>query len=387
MKKIVSILSIILLIVFIGGVLAYGLNRSNTNTGFWKVVNEVQNKLFPKQAALSKEIVAFSDRIDSISPEDTSIQRVNLLKDIDEFTKESISGNAFTGNIYSLIQTRLNKAFEEIKKTKVEKGKVRIWYIYNMGVIAKTVDKTIGFDLAGSYVYANMSDFVKNLDVLVITHFHGDHFEPAIVKKALNSKVYVVIPNIKVSLVSDPFGVKSINKDENGENIIDLLARIYGLKSNNLIAPKPLEKTTVDGIDITAYPALHVSSADTHTDKSFALAPVSWQLVNLSGISILDTGDGETFTYQPDFVNKSIDIVLTHNYDQRINDSLYKFIPNAKTVIPLHVLELGHGVGIIDYMSYQGVLDEFSNGYLKESQGKIRFVPLIWGESLTFPKN
>ena len=72
--------------------------------------------------------------------------------------------------------------------------------------------------------------------------------------------------------------------------------------------------------------------------------------------------------------------------DPKTNDSLIRIVPNAKTILPLHVLELGHGSDIISShtMDYQNLLDNYADGYFKSSQGKEKnkFMPLIWGESV-----
>ena len=330
----------------------------------------------------SKEIFALNDKINSIPAENTSLQRVELLIQIDDFARDSVSGKGFSSRIYSLIKVRLDQALKEISQTKVPKGKVKIWYIYNMGVIAKSEDKTIAFDLAGDYVYSNMADFTKYIDILVISHFHGDHINRSVFKEALKNGVIVIIPGDKVLFKGNEFV-----RDPEGEDAVSLIKRRNGIDSDNFISIKPQEKTIIKSIEITAYPAKHIHNPD--EEDSFTDTPVNWYYVNLSGFIILHMGDGTSFDYQPDFTNKNIDVFITHSttLDPRTKDSLDKLVPNVSTILPMHILELGHGSDIVNknhdwYMSYQSILENYSNGYYKGLQGKTRFIPMIWGESI-----
>ncbi len=333
----------------------------------------------PNSVLELEEEAILNNKIKSILPDDTSKERIDLLLQIDDFTKESINGKSFSTKIYSLIKTRLDQVLKEIPETQVSKGKVKIWYIYNMGIIAKSSDKTIAFDLAGTYVYPNMSDFTKYIDILFITHFHNDHFDKNVVQEALKNNVTIVIPDEKVRLEGD-----QLIKDDKGEDIMDYLSGHGSINFGSLfVAIKPQEKTTIKGIDIIAYPSNHIGPRE---DNSVVPYPIDWYYVNLSGLKILHMGDGTSFNYQPDFVNQNIDVFITHNMDPMTNDSLVKLVPNAKTILPLHILELGHGPNIINShtMDYQNAPDDYSNGYYKTLQGKTRFIPMIWGESLTF---
>lgn len=369
MKNKVILFGLIVAVVAIGVFFVFknynkNITNTNDNTGLSK------NR--------SEEQVALNDKINSISPEDTSEKRIELLKQVDEFAKESVSEKGFSPEIYSLIKIRLDQALKEIPQTQVPKGKIKIWYLYNMGVIVKSSEKTIAFDLAGTYVYPNMADFTKFIDVLFITHFHNDHFDIDVIQQALKNGVTVVVPDEKVRV--EDIG---LIKDSNGENIMDILNGHGSVNFNNLfIAIKPQEKNIIKGINVTAYPSNH-GAAGPNGEAGIAPFPMDWYYVNLSGVTLLHMGDGDAngFDYQPDFANKNIDVFITHSSDPRTNESLVKLVPNAKIILPLHVLELGHSSDIVDShtMDYQNILDDYSNGYYRTLKGKTRFVPMIWG--------
>src|SRR4030043_699210 len=381
MKNKLKILNLVLILVFL--FICTACKNPKTATETTSVITTVTGAKAKEDALdYSKDILALNDKINSITVENTSLERNELLIQIDDFVKGSVSGNGFSSRIYSLIKVRLDQALKEISTIKVPKGNIKIWYIYNMGIIAKSEDKTIAFDLAGDYVYPNMADFTKYIDILVISHFHGDHINRSVFKEALKNGVTVIIPGDKVLFNGNDFV-----RDPEGEDAVTLIKRRNGIDSDNFISIKPQEKTIIKSIEITAYPAKHIHNPD--EEDSFTDTPVNWYYVNLSGFIILHMGDGTSFDYQPDFTNKNIDVFITHSttLDPRTNDSLDKLVPNVSTILPMHILELGHGSDIVNknhnwYMSYQSILENYSNGYYKGLQGKTRFIPMIWGESI-----
>lgn len=383
MKNKLKILNLILILVFLFNYTACSNPKTSTETT--SVITTVTDaKAKEDTLAYSKDILVLNDKINSITVENTSLERNELLIQIDDFTKRSVRGNGFSSSIYSLIKIRLDQALKEISTIKVPKGNIRIWYIYNMGVIAKSEDKTIAFDLAGDYVYPNMADFTKYIDILVISHFHGDHINRSVFKEALENGATVIIPGDKVL-----FNGSEFIRDPEGEDAVTLIKRRNGIDSDNFISIKPQEKTIIKGIEITAYPAKHIHNPD--AENSFIDTPVNWYYVNLSGFTILHTGDGTSFDYKPDFTDKNINVFIIHSttLDPLTNDTLMKLVPNPGVILPLHVLELGHGPSIVNgnqeqCMTYQSILDNYSNGYYKGIDGNTMFIPMIWGESILF---
>jgi hypothetical protein len=370
-KNIVSVIGGLVLVAFIAGlVILYS--------------GVIRNFIFYKSGFTPKEIFSLNDKINSVAPTDAFAKRVEVFKQIDDLAKNSVSGTGFSSNIYSLVKVRLDQAMAEIPQTQVPKGKVKVWYIYNMGIIAKSDNATVAFDLAGTYAYTSMPDFAKNIDILVITHFDGDHFDLAVVREALKDGAIVIIPGDKMTFRGQEFG-----RDPAGEDAVSLIKKRNGISSNNLISLEPLKTTTIKGVEITAYPAIHIHNPD--EGDTFVNPPINSYYIDLSGFNIFYTGDAESVTDQADLTNKNVDLFAFHSttLDPRTNESLMKLVPNAKTLFPLHVLELGHGSGIVDknnlwYMNYQSILDNYANGYYKLPAGKTRFLPMIWGESILF---
>lgn len=72
--------------------------------------------------------------------------------------------------ILQYLQIADQSVIEEIKATKVTEG-VRIWKMYNMGLIVKTPDTCFGIDINEG----SAQNLAKLLDFAVFSHWHPDH--------------------------------------------------------------------------------------------------------------------------------------------------------------------------------------------------------------------
>ncbi len=76
-----------------------------------------------------------------------------------------------------------NRSINAIESTKVEKGLI-CWYFYNMGYVFQTATSIIGVDLS----FRDAEKLASFLDVLLITHWHHDHYDKRLVEKMLEFK-------------------------------------------------------------------------------------------------------------------------------------------------------------------------------------------------------
>lgn len=72
----------------------------------------------------------------------------------------------------------LEKLLTEIPKTKVKKGEVVMWQLYNMGYVIKTNKQCFGIDL----YHKHAERLAPLIDFMLITHNHGDHHCKAMVE-------------------------------------------------------------------------------------------------------------------------------------------------------------------------------------------------------------
>lgn len=70
-----------------------------------------------------------------------------------------------------------DRTFAEIERTQVEQGAV-MWQLYNMGMVVKTKDATYGIDIRSR----DSARLVDDLDFAIVSHRHGDHYDPAFVE-------------------------------------------------------------------------------------------------------------------------------------------------------------------------------------------------------------
>ena len=73
----------------------------------------------------------------------------------------------------------LEKLLQEIPATKVKKGHVVMWQLYNMGYVVKTDKQCFGIDL----YHKHAEKLAPMIDFMLITHNHGDHYSKVLVEK------------------------------------------------------------------------------------------------------------------------------------------------------------------------------------------------------------
>ncbi|MBM3200069.1 MBL fold metallo-hydrolase [Candidatus Woesearchaeota archaeon] len=341
----------------------------------------------------SEKANALNDKITQTGPLTYSQARVDALNEFDsffmqEFPYEQLKNvNTYiSSDFYKLINKRMDALSKEIKSYQVPEGKIKIWYVYNMGVIAKTSKVTVGFDIAGTYVDPSMASLVKDLDILILSHPHADHFDPAVVKEALNNGVKVVVPEDKVRMQMMNVGgttYKSIFKDANGISMKEAITQAYGLTSEGIITVEDKKTIDIKGVKITGFSAVHEYPNQENLLKE---TPVMWFYVNIPEAKLLHTGDGYISDPKVSFADKNLDLFLVHYVDDSIMEYYYNLAPNTKYFIPLHLHEVGHGKAIFDFGIFKQALDQYSDKgnlkLMKKGETAAKFVPMIWGESI-----
>jgi L-ascorbate metabolism protein UlaG (beta-lactamase superfamily) len=376
--KILKIFLIVVALVFVGAFVYTQFFFSSLHT----------SSFFSDDLELSADVKQLDSEIQATGPENTSETRLTVLRDFDEFITaqfKDLTTPQDYQDVYMLLKTRIDRAITEINETRVPLGELKLWYIYNMGVIAKTSNVTIGFDLVGSYVYPLMADLGGYVDVLLISHTHGDHFDKNVIMKAKEHGATIIIPDGKVRIDYNgltPF----IVKDPLGVNMLEAIDQL-GIDMSGLTVITPNETINVKGVSVTAFSGEHRSPSKSSVESIYD-TPVDWYYVNVSGFDLLHTGDGFLFDNVPDFSAKRVDVFIIHYTDELTCEALYRIIPNAQVMLPLHLHELGHGREmILDNGLFKNVLDQYDHGYLRltfvyPNLTSMRYVPMVWGESL-----
>lgn len=125
-----------------------------------------------------------------------SAERERVLKKLDAvFLEPDAKDMPCTGSFF---QERMEAFMSDFESHKVESG-VSIWKLYNHTEIIKTKDITIAIDLFPGFNQVAfkremLEKLVDSIDVLLVTHVHGDHVSPEIVKMFIDRGKTVVAP-------------------------------------------------------------------------------------------------------------------------------------------------------------------------------------------------
>lgn len=324
----------------------------------------------------SEEVRKFSNKINQYQPENLTKERESLLLEFDDFAFDHFpildddnplfAYSYLFSDLRKFYKLRFDKLYAEIKNTQVPEGQIKLWYVYNMGVVAKTKNLTVGFDLANEWINFDIPQLADQLDILIISHPHPDHYDSSLVKRALNRGVKVVLPSGKIKKEWR----KPIRSDPNGKE----LKEIFG-NSEHLIPMDENEIKVVKQAKITALSAEH--------GKGELPVPTRWFLVEVNGFTILHTDDAELTMSGKETLKKShqgIDIFLM---DIRAPNRLPEIsFLKPKIIIPLHHWEIFHGKPSTkeegDFRKILSFKDKVS-----QQIPTSKVIPLIWGESIS----
>ena len=225
----------------------------------------------------------------------------------------------------------LDKLLTEIPATKVKKGEVAIWQLYNMGYVVKTRTQCFGIDLYHKFA----ERLAPMIDFMLITHNHGDHYSKSLIAE-LESQGKAVYSNFlenghKVT-TGDEFTVGNIN----------------------------IKVTTVDH-NTTLKNFVNTYEVNCYYGKG-------------KDYTILFTGDAHN--YQQLNSTGSIDLFVPHlAVGLNMAEAVKKI--NPREVLMSHILELGHAITKWRW-SYEYGINE-----CEKLQRDGVYLP-VWGEKMVF---
>lgn len=112
-----------------------------------------------------------------------------------------VQANRFESTHAFLVQ-RVSDAIGQMENTRVTTG-IMVWKIYNHGFVVRTPTVTVGMDVSSGWYAPGIphriglppqliARLVRQLDLLSISHEHGDHADPAVVDAAVKAGVPVL---------------------------------------------------------------------------------------------------------------------------------------------------------------------------------------------------
>lgn len=153
---------------------------------------------YNQQAKLSLEMV--DDVLKSNPPDinESTIRKMSLLL-IDNVLH--VEQAAQLPSVQDFFRRRIENAVREIRSAKVTEGAL-IWKLYNHAFVIKTNSLTIGFDIQNGlssvkgFQLGNslLEQLAEEIDILFISHYHGDHANAKVAEMFLAKNKPVVSP-------------------------------------------------------------------------------------------------------------------------------------------------------------------------------------------------
>ena len=218
----------------------------------------------------------------------------NILKNDSSRTAPSVK--AFYDSMMAKVETEL--------RDPVSAG-AAIWMMYNHGFVIKTLNNVFAFDLVDGYSGWSgklPAELLAQIEVLFISHRHGDHNDESVLTAVMNNGGFVVYPSESSIFGNTPMAA--------GDSI-------------NLL-----------GLEIKAHNAIHGVPLRTY------------EVTTSSGLKFLHTGN-QTSVNLPDV--KNLDLLLINAWMNEsgstsavigMRNAINKLKPEV--MIPGHIQELGH---------------------------------------------
>ena len=226
-------------------------------------------------------------------------QTILVLDDILKHDSSRTSLEVF--NFYNLMMEKVNVEFHQ----SLTNG-IAIWMMYNHGFVIKTQQVVFAFDLVEGYSGWSTSlpeELIREINVLFISHRHGDHRSRSIADTVMAYGGFVVVPSNHASMGNIPMAV--------GDTL------------------------TILGLNVKAHFGLHSEPSRIY------------EVSTPAGIKIIHTGDNQTSETLPDI--DSIDVLLLNAWVNEsgnssavvgMRNSINKLAPTV--MIPGHIQELSH---------------------------------------------
>ena len=233
---------------------------------------------------------------------DPTVREETILA-LDEILKYySFSVSQSVNNFYTFMMENVNMELQDTLSAGAS-----IWMMYNHGFVVKTPQNVFAFDLVDGYSGWSTylpSELIQQIEVLFVSHNHGDHYDYSVANTVIANGGYVVIPSENSNLGNVPMAA--------GDSL------------------------TILGLHIKAHYGLHSS------------VPLRiYEVTTYNGLKILHTGDNQTSETLPDV--DSLDVLLLNAWVNEsgsatavvgMRNSINKLDPTV--MIPGHIQELSH---------------------------------------------
>ncbi len=209
------------------------------------------------------------------------------------------SSTVVKGFLISMLQKVMNELPDPVPA-----GGVRIWQMYNDGYLVKTSSMVFAFDLSAvSWGVVYPPSLASQIDVLLVSHMHSDHYDGTTVNRVIAAGGEVIVP---------------IEDDSVGT-----------------IAMAPGDTLTVRGLRVVAYEGLH------------SIPVRIFEVVTPDGHTFVHTGDNQTPENLPTI--DGVDVLMLNAWVkvspdaspvEGMTSAIQTIVP--RVTIPGHVHEMAH---------------------------------------------
>ena len=267
---------------------------------------------------------------------------------------------AYRPAVQTFLQKRIENAVDEIRSSEVKQGAV-VWKLYNHAFVVKTPSVTIGFDIQRGITriegFSLKKDLIQQLidvvDVLFISHFHGDHTDEWVAERFIaQNKPVVSTPDLWINL---PIYQQILHPERKANMIQEISLPLKGFRLKVINYPGHQGETILNNVYLVFSPE-GISFA--HTGDQSNLKDFEW----------IDTvGD-----------NQHVDVVMANSWSVYPEQRIAKgFRPGL--IIPGHENEMAH---TIDHR------EPYWLNYQRLGDPKIfPWVQLAWGEKFNYMQN
>jgi L-ascorbate metabolism protein UlaG (beta-lactamase superfamily) len=282
-----------------------------------------------------------------------SLQRKMALLMIDNVLHEEKA--AQRPSVIEFLTRRIENAVNEIQTIKVKKGAV-IWKLYNHCFIVKTPSVTIGFDIQRGFRDNDepvlkkelMEELIESIDILFISHFHGDHTDSWLTEMFLaQNKPVVSPPGIFPAM---PFYSKILHPERKAHEIQEVHLPAKGITLQIVVYPGHQGETILNNVYLVFTP---------------------------EGMSFAQTGD-QSNDADFEWIDKiwdfhQTDVVMPNCWTTDPVRLAQGFRP--RLIIPGHENEMGH---TIDHR------EPFWLNYVRWGACSYPWMQMAWGEKFTY---
>lgn len=209
------------------------------------------------------------------------------------------TSTAVKGFLISMLQKVMNELPDPVPA-----GGARVWQMYNDGYLVKTSSMVFAFDLSAvSWGVVYPPSLASQIDVLLVSHMHADHYDGTTVSRVIAAGGEVIVP---------------VENDSVGT-----------------IAMVPGDTLTVRGLDVVAYEGLH------------SIPVRIFEVTTPDGHTFVHTGDNQTPENLPTI--DSVDVLMLNAWVKvsssaspvdGMTSAIRTLVP--RVTIPGHVHEMTH---------------------------------------------